>query len=72
MSVETHMAMTPLSLIALTIGAILSLTGTTGFAFRRKRAADSLLDSILVTSLLVLSVISIGAGTYSPFLYFRF
>jgi D-alanyl-lipoteichoic acid acyltransferase DltB (MBOAT superfamily) len=76
--ISTHIAMHPVSLAALAIGAV---QATVQFDLWRalQRVAGRLAqplygigDAAAVAVMLALSILSVAAGSYSPFLYFRF
>jgi hypothetical protein len=75
---ETHIALFPATLAALAIGAVLSVVRVDQTRLYRVslapagRAAYAALDTVAITLFLGLSVLSVAAGSYSPFLYFRF
>ncbi|TMJ01351.1 MAG: MBOAT family protein [Alphaproteobacteria bacterium] len=77
-SATTHLVLHPATIAAMLIGAVLA---TTEFdilrAFRRILAraalpAYALADTVAIALFFALSVLSVAAGSYSPFLYFRF
>ena len=71
LSFETHLALRPTALLALVAGCLIATLPrwirlpTTGHL-----AAAA--DTGLIFGLLTLSLLTVAAGTYSPFLYFRF
>jgi len=78
LSISTHIVLHPATVAALVIGAMLA---TVEFDFRRAlrritaRLAQPLYalgDAMVVTGMFALSILSVAAGSYSPFLYFRF
>jgi D-alanyl-lipoteichoic acid acyltransferase DltB (MBOAT superfamily) len=77
-SLTTHLVLHPATFAAMLIGAALATIefGVVG-ALRRILAravppAYALGDTVAITLFLALSLLSIAAGSYSPFLYFRF
>ncbi len=83
-SLDLHLALQPIALAALGVGCLLSFVrrwptlpawGEPGRTTIRRTARGGVLalaDSGLMVLLLLLAIISVAAGTYSPFLYFRF
>ncbi|MEA2976974.1 MAG: alginate O-acetyltransferase complex protein AlgI [Alphaproteobacteria bacterium] len=75
-SFETHLVLYPAALAALVAGAALSLFRIDWMRslqlFRFSRAAYPAMDTLAVALFFSLSVLSVAAGSYSPFLYFRF
>jgi D-alanyl-lipoteichoic acid acyltransferase DltB (MBOAT superfamily) len=75
---ETHLVLFPTTLAALAIGAVLALTRIDWPRFFRislspaARAAYAAADTAAIGLFLGLSLLSVAAGSYSPFLYFRF
>ena len=78
LSVSTHIVLHPLTLVALLIGALLATVRIDGaYAIRHvparaRRLLYAFADTAGTAAFLVLSVLSVAAGSYSPFLYFRF
>jgi hypothetical protein len=76
-SIATNLAAKPATVAALLIGAVLA---TVAFDLRRLRAvlgrladrAFALTDAAAIVLLFALAILSVAAGSYSPFLYFRF
>ena len=77
-SIATHLAANPATIAALLIGAILAMVA---LDLRRLlhavfgRLADlsfALTDAAAIVVLFALAILSVAAGSYSPFLYFRF
>jgi len=77
-SVQMHLVLRPATVAALVLGAVLATTRfNPALAFRRVFArfaapASALLDTAAIAAFFALSVLSVAAGSYSPFLYFRF
>jgi len=77
-SVSTHIVLHPATLAAMVVGIVLAtIHMDMARAFRlalgrAARPAYALADTVAVAAFLGLSVLSIAAGSYSPFLYFRF
>jgi len=77
-SVATHLVLHPATILAMLIGAALATVEFDVWrVFRRAlaraaRPAYALGDAAAITLLFALSVLSVAAGAYSPFLYFRF
>jgi alginate O-acetyltransferase complex protein AlgI len=72
---ETHIVLFPTTIAALVIGIALSVADWKAVWFhlpRLPRIAPPIADTVWSGSLLALSVLSVAAGSYSPFLYFRF
>ena len=78
MSIATNLAANPAAVAALLIGAVLAAVR---FDLRRllravlARLADlafALTDAAAIVLLFALAILSVAAGSYSPFLYFRF
>ncbi len=65
LSFAMHMALTPLATLALAVGGVLAVVP-------RWPAAPAVLDTAWTVALLALTALFVAAGTYSPFLYFRF
>jgi len=78
LSVSTHLVLHPATLAAMVIGTILAtvhIDVARVFRLALARAASpayTLADTVAIAVFLGLSVLSIAAGSYSPFLYFRF
>jgi alginate O-acetyltransferase complex protein AlgI len=78
LSITTHIALHPATITALVIGTVLA--GVEFDVWRAIRAVTvrlaqpvyALGDTVTITAMLALSILSIAAGSYSPFLYFRF
>ena len=70
-SFATHVVLYPTTVMAMLIGAVLSVVS---WIPRPQLApvADQAADSIKIAVLFALCVVTIAAGSYSPFLYFRF
>ena len=77
-SLATHLAANPATVGALVVGAVLA---TVAFDLLRilraifARLADfafALTDAAAIVLLFALAILSVAAGSYSPFLYFRF
>ena len=78
-SLSTHAVLQPATLAAAAVGAMLATTRSDFFArwFRRTATpvAGPLLaatDSLVIGLFFGLAVLNVAAGSYSPFLYFRF
>jgi len=79
---ETHLVLYPATLGALVLGAVLATARVDWSALVRKILARKLLrpqgpalpaaDTAVTALFFALSVLSVAAGSYSPFLYFRF
>jgi alginate O-acetyltransferase complex protein AlgI len=72
---ETHTALFPTTLAALLIGIALSLAdwrSVRSSVTHPNRTAMALVDTARTSIFFALSVLSVAAGSYSPFLYFRF
>jgi alginate O-acetyltransferase complex protein AlgI len=73
---EFHAAMQPIVVVMLGVGSVLSVAPTrlTSWLKRQVDLAGfrPILDAVWTLSLLLLATIFVGAGTFSPFLYFRF
>jgi alginate O-acetyltransferase complex protein AlgI len=78
LGISTHIALHPATITALLIGAVLATVEFNVWRALRRiaaRAAQPLYalgDTVAVTAMLALSVLNVAAGSYSPFLYFRF
>lgn len=78
LGINTHVALHPVSIAALLIGTLLATSELhiarqlRHVAGRTGDALNTLADAGATASLFALSVLSIAAGSYSPFLYFRF
>jgi D-alanyl-lipoteichoic acid acyltransferase DltB (MBOAT superfamily) len=78
LSLSAHMVLQPVTLCAALIGAILATTRIEGWrssAYLPAPAARLLYgaaDTIAIGLFFGLTVLSVAAGAYSPFLYFRF
>ena len=78
LSISTHIVLHPLTMIALLMGALLAtvrfdITGATRLLpVRAARLVYGLADTGIIALFFALSVLSVAAGAYSPFLYFRF
>src|SRR4051812_42926682 len=78
LSIRTHMVLHPATIAALVIGTVLATTQfNISRALRRITArlaqpVYALGDTLAVTAMFALSILSVAAGPYSPFLYFRF
>lgn len=79
LSLETHLALYPISLAAMGIGILLATVRTDWTRLFRISALSQLTnavyavgDTVAIALLLSLSLLSVAAGSYSPFLYFRF
>ena len=71
LSFETHLALRPIAFIALVAGCLVA-TLPRWLPPSRPGMAPTAADTSFVLGLLALSLLTIAAGTYSPFLYFRF
>ncbi len=77
-SVATHVVLNPATIVALAVGIVLAVVEIDVWQVVRRltgRAARpiyALGDLTAITALFALSVLSVAAGSYSPFLYFRF
>jgi D-alanyl-lipoteichoic acid acyltransferase DltB (MBOAT superfamily) len=77
-SVTTHLVLHPATIAAMLIGAVLAMIEfDIARIFRRAMAgaaqpASALADTVATALFLALSILSVAAGSYSPFLYFRF
>ncbi|MEA2905387.1 MAG: alginate O-acetyltransferase complex protein AlgI [Alphaproteobacteria bacterium] len=79
-SFSTNLTLYPVTLGAMVIGAMLAVTAWDGTKMHLKRYVPLRLqqpvlaatDSLIITTFFVLSGFAIAAGSYSPFLYFRF
>jgi D-alanyl-lipoteichoic acid acyltransferase DltB (MBOAT superfamily) len=78
LSITTHIALHPATIAALVVGAVLATVEFNLWRAMRRIAARvaqpvyALGDTVAVTAMLAFSVLNIAAGSYSPFLYFRF
>ena len=78
LSMSTHIVLHPATLAAMVIGVVLAtirIDVARSFRLTLARAAGpvyALADTVAIAVFLGLSVLSIAAGSYSPFLYFRF
>ena len=81
MTAATHLSLHATTLLALWAGTLLALRSARArwlppalprIAASRYRAVVAVADTTLVFALLALSLMAVGAGSYSPFLYFRF
>jgi alginate O-acetyltransferase complex protein AlgI len=78
LSISTHVVLHPATIAALVIGAVLAaIEFNTRPALRRitvrlAQPVYALGDTVAVTAIFALSILSVAAGSYSPFLYFRF
>jgi D-alanyl-lipoteichoic acid acyltransferase DltB (MBOAT superfamily) len=76
--VRMHIALYPVTIIALAAGVALALLPRSngerprGDAFSRALRHSAAADAAFVTVLIGLSVLTLSSGTFSPFLYFRF
>ena len=77
-SVTTHLVLHPATVMAMLIGAVLATVEIDAFrllqrvASRAARPIYVLGDTVAIAVFFALSVLSVAAGSYSPFLYFRF
>jgi alginate O-acetyltransferase complex protein AlgI len=81
---DMHLALDPLAVTALAAGCALALLRPRprlgrllaprggGFVLQGRAIAVAAADTGFVFALLLLAMVSVAAGTYSPFLYFRF
>jgi hypothetical protein len=75
---STHAVLHPATLAAAALGVVLATTQIDVLRLSRQFAspiAQSVLavtDTLVIALLLSLAVLSVAAGSYSPFLYFRF
>src|SRR5581483_6728673 len=75
---EMHLSLFPTTLGALAIGVFLSVVRIDWIAFSRRSVAPfadiaaAATDTAAIALFFALSVLSVAAGSYSPFLYFRF
>lgn len=71
-----HLALSPIIIIALIAGAALALVDLKPLARRLRQRVGALslavADGLRMAAFFALSVVSVAAGSYSPFLYFRF
>jgi D-alanyl-lipoteichoic acid acyltransferase DltB (MBOAT superfamily) len=77
LSISTHIVLHPLTMIALLMGALLAtvrfdITGATRLLPGAAHLVYGLADTGVIALFFALSVLSVAAGAYSPFLYFRF
>jgi D-alanyl-lipoteichoic acid acyltransferase DltB (MBOAT superfamily) len=78
LSIATHIVVQPLTIIALLIGALLASVRLDIAGAARLlpaaavRLAYGVADTGVIALFFILSVLSVAAGAYSPFLYFRF
>ncbi len=78
LSITTHVALHPATFAALVMGAVLATVefdmwrAIRRFAARVAQPVYALGDTVAITLFFALSVLSVAAGSYSPFLYFRF
>jgi alginate O-acetyltransferase complex protein AlgI len=78
MSLSTHAVLHPVTLTAAALGAVLATTQIDILRLGRQFAAPiarpvfAIADTIVIGLFLGLAVLSVAAGSYSPFLYFRF
>lgn len=71
-SLPAHLAIYPTTMAALAIGTALALVRMRGLPRIAGRSALPLADTVATTLMLALTLLSVAAGSYSPFLYFRF
>ncbi|MDR3469731.1 MAG: MBOAT family O-acyltransferase [Xanthobacteraceae bacterium] len=72
-SKDTHVVLYPTALAALVLGALLAAVDARALAAAiERRVPYAIADTAAVGLLFVFSVLSVAAGAYSPFLYFRF
>ncbi len=84
LDIHTHLALQPITIMTFMLGVFFALNPDRR---ERLRASPSrgwlsptfcggkvraIADTVVIFSLLLLSVLAIGSGTYNPFLYFRF
>jgi D-alanyl-lipoteichoic acid acyltransferase DltB (MBOAT superfamily) len=79
LSLDTHLVLYPTNLAAMAIGTVLATMRIdwgrvfrTDTLTRAAKPAYALADTLAIALCLGLSVLSVAAGSYSPFLYFRF
>lgn len=81
MSAGTHLALYPTTVLALIVGAVLALRSArarwlppalTPLSYRPHIIVVSTADTIAIFTMFALSAMAVGAGSYNPFLYFRF
>lgn len=78
MDVQMHLVLYPTTIGALSIGAMLALlmrsngTRPRSDALSRWWRRSAVADLGFMSAMLLLSVLAVSSGTYSPFLYFRF
>ncbi len=72
MDFDTHAALRPVVVLALIAGAALAVAPGRLPAPRLPRPLLALADTVWTFALLALAVLIVAAGSYSPFLYFRF
>ena len=78
MSLSTHAVLHPATLAAAAVGVVLATSQIDiarlfrQFAAPIARPAFAIADTLVVGLFLCLAVLSVAAGSYSPFLYFRF
>ena len=78
MSLSTHTVLHPATLAAAALGVVLATSQinisrlSRQFAARIARPVLAITDTLVIGLFLCLAVLSVAAGSYSPFLYFRF
>jgi hypothetical protein len=78
LSITTHIALHPATLAALAVGALLATAqfdiwrATRRVTARFAQPVYALGDTVAIATIFALSILSVAAGSYSPFLYFRF
>ena len=65
-------ALQPLSAVSLLVGVVLAVGPRWLNLHWHKGYAAGVVEQALVFGMLLLSLLQVAAGTYSPFLYFRF
>jgi alginate O-acetyltransferase complex protein AlgI len=69
---QVHFALQPTVILALVTGCLLAVLPRWVHVPANSRAVVGILDNVWVLGLLLLALIWVAAGTYSPFLYYRF
>jgi D-alanyl-lipoteichoic acid acyltransferase DltB (MBOAT superfamily) len=78
LSMGMHIVLHPATIAALMLGILLAtvklgaLRGVRLLPARTARLAHALADTAFIAACFALSILSVAAGSYSPFLYFRF